>query len=463
MTPLSEVRRQRALDLVAPMVPRRPRVVAAEALGTEWAPVTRLHLDVPVGSAGTSVVVKTTRENAGDWGGIEHLRRERAALELLRGGGPAPTLLGSDEELELIVMSDVEGPALEEVLLGCDAVAATTAVVGLGDALGRLHVATLDREDEHLAALAAKGSLRPAADRYGAWAGVDAWDDIERAAEALGFPSARRAGDDVAFVRERLLAPGPFLALTHTDASPRNVIVASTGVALVDFEGSGFRHVGLDVAWLHFPFPNYSAHYAVLPHEVVHAADAAYRAQLGAAVPDARSDQRYGAMLAVGLAAALVVRTHRLARLASEGQPAYDSWRRRTQLVQHIGVFVERCRITGDLPELATWFEHLAGGHSPSMVRRGDARTPAVPGVLRRPRVTRRRGLAGKAAGPFFTRCRPAKRTTATGLLTSGRGTGEQAGTDTRSAGCSAPFGATRSQWHDARNLRSRASRWRLR
>lgn len=366
----------RALDLIAPMAPRRPRVVRVEALGGEWAPVTRLHLDVPVRGTGTSVVVKTTRQGAGDWGTSEHLRRERVALELLAGSGVAPTLLADDDELELIVMTDLGGSSLESVLLGADPVTARAAVVGLGDALGRLHVATLGREDEHLQAMAQAGSPRPAGDRYGLWTGVDGWDDIERATLALGLPDPRRARRDVAHVREQLLDPGPFLALTHTDPSPCNVIVSAADVALVDYEGSGFRHVGLDAAWLHFPFPNYSAHYGVFPKDVVEAADAAYRTRLSAAVPEAASDDEYGEMLAVGLAAALVVRAQRLKLLASQGQQAYDSWRRRTQLHQQIQVFVDRCTSTGCLPELADWFAKLAM----AMVDRWlDAGKPAPP------------------------------------------------------------------------------------
>lgn len=95
-------------------------------------------------------------------------------------------------------------------------------------------------------------------------------------------------------------------------------------------------------------------------------------------------------MLAVGLATALVVRTPRLALLASEGQLPYDSWRRRTQLVQHIDVFVDHCRRTGDLPELAAWFERLAVAIHHRWSGAGTPPAPAVPGVLGRSQVISR-------------------------------------------------------------------------
>lgn len=274
-TPLTTARRRRTVELVAALGPRRPRVTAEEALGGQWAPVTRLRLDEAVPGSGRSVVVKTTRRDAGDWGTIENLRRERVALSLLAGSGVAPMLLASDDRLELVVMADLGGTSLEALLLGDDADAATGAVVALGDALGRLHAWTLGLEDEHLRALATSGSPRPDGERYGRWTGVGGWDAIEEAAASLGLPDPRGARHEVGWVRERLLNPGPFLALTHTDASPCNAVVTPNGVGLVDWEGSGFRHVGLDAAWLHFPFSNYSAHYAVLPSHVVRAADAA--------------------------------------------------------------------------------------------------------------------------------------------------------------------------------------------
>ena len=376
VSPLTDARRSRAVELVAALPPRRPRVAAEEALGGQWAPVTRLRLDEAVPGSGSSVVVKTTRRDAGQWGTIQNLRRERVALGLLAGSGVAPSLLAADDGLELVVMADLGGTSLEALLLGDDADAATGAVVALGDTLGRLHTWTLGREDEHLVALAACGSSRPDGERYGTWAGVDGWDDIEEAAAKLGLPDPRGARHDVERVRERLMDPGPFLALTHTDPSPRNAVVTATGIVLVDWEGSGFRHVGLDAAWLHFPFPNYSAHYAVLPGDVVRAADAAYRARLAAAVPEARSDQGYEEMLAVGLAAALVVRAQRLPVLAAPGQAPYDSWRRRTQLVQQIGVFIDHCTATGSFPALAGWFADL----SEAMTRRWpDVNSPSPP------------------------------------------------------------------------------------
>ena len=383
-SPITGAQLARVLDLLAPRADRRPRIVDAEPLGSQWAPVTRLHLDVPVTGAGTSVVVKTTRRDGGAWGTVDWLHRGRAAADLLHGTGVAPLLLAADDELELVVLSDAIGSTLESVLLAGDAAAATAAMVALGDTLGRMHAATVGMEDTYRAGLARLGTAVPPDERFGMWTGVEGWDDIERAAAELGLPDATVARDDVAWVRSRLVDPGPLLVLTHTDLSPPNVVVGAgaAGVTLLDLEGSGFRHAGLDLAWLHFPFPNYSAHYAVLPPAVVEAADAAYRARF------ATSTVAYGELLAVGCAACLVVRAQRLRLLASAGQDPHDSWRRRTQLRQQALVFVDVARRTGYLPALARWFADLAD----AMVERWpDTANPPAPLFPAFPAFARRR------------------------------------------------------------------------
>lgn len=219
-TPLTESRRERVLELLTPPAGGRPLIIGEEAVGGEWAPVTRLLLDAPVNDEYASVIVKTARLAAGEWGTVELLHREQAALSLLAGGGVAPKLLCTDDYHELIVMSDAGVVTLESLLLDNDGEAAAAAVVGLGDVLGRLHVATVGREGEHLDALAAAGSPRPPGDRHGTWTGVHGWNDIELAARELELPSPVEAAADVGLVRTRLAEPGPFLALTHTDPSP---------------------------------------------------------------------------------------------------------------------------------------------------------------------------------------------------------------------------------------------------
>lgn len=90
-TPLTESHRSRVLDLLTPIVGQRPRLVGEEGVGGEWAPVTRLLLDTTVVDECSSVIVKTVRLDAGEWGTVELLHREQVALSLLACIGVAPT------------------------------------------------------------------------------------------------------------------------------------------------------------------------------------------------------------------------------------------------------------------------------------------------------------------------------------------------------------------------------------
>jgi tRNA A-37 threonylcarbamoyl transferase component Bud32 len=351
-------------------------VVAVEPLGGEWAPVSRVTLagdDEP-----SVVVVKTRRVDGAGWGGKHHLRREAVALEpLAEADVTVPRLLGFDDTAGVVVMADVgAGPTLEDVLTADDADAARVAFVALAAEAGRLHAATTTCEDAHRARLAALGT-DARRDRLGQWPGVTHWDEVIAATADLDFPPAERAADDVALVASELADPGPWGALVHLDLGPNNVVLTFAGrVALVDFEGSTFGHVGLDAAFLAFPFPNSSAHYGTVPPAVVEEALAAYRSALATAVPAAADDAAFRRMLAVGAAGALCVRVLRLPTLAAPGQSTHDSWRRRVQLVQQVEVFVELASAAGALPALASWFDDLAG----AMRRRWpDAVSPPAP------------------------------------------------------------------------------------
>lgn len=359
-------------------VPDRSWVVAAEGLGSEYAPVTRLRFDRPVGPGGDrSVVVKTRRVDGPGWGGPHHLRREIAALGLgaVLDHPATARLLGVDEPAGVVVASDLGSwPSLEAVLLGGDPMAAREAIVALADAAASLHAATLGVEVEHRNALAALGT-DARRDRLGLWPGVDRWDDVVAATRALRFPDAALAAADVHEVRRALEEPGPFGALTHLDLNPTNVVIAPDGAKLVDFEGSTFGHVGMDVAFLQFPFPNYSAHWAALPEAVVAAVDDAYRTALSRALP-ASAMEAYDRMVAVGAAWALAIRVLRLPVLAADGQSAHDSWRRRAQLVQQIEVFDRLATRADALPRLRAWFVELRDAMAE---RWPDATSPPPP------------------------------------------------------------------------------------
>jgi hypothetical protein len=363
--PLTEDRRRAVWTLLEHVCGERPAIVAEEAVGHAWAPVTRVMLDRALPDGGSSVIVKTRRVEGDGHGGPAHLRREHAGLCLAASAHVAPRVLGFDDVAGVLVVTDLgRSPTVEAVLLGDDEAAASRAMVELGRTVGRLHAATLRVAQHGMTAEAACDVLiDPAVD----------WASIEALCDAHGFPDARVARDDIAALQARLARPAPFLGLVHTDLNPGNALVTPGGVKLVDFEGATYGHLGFDAAFLHYPFPTYSTHWGTLPDTVVREADRAYRAALAPALPPGAL-ARYDDMLATGAAAVLVLRVQRLAKLVDPAQPPAERWRRRAQLVQQIRVFEQLA--ARPLPVLGAWFTRLARAMTDRWL---DATTPPPP------------------------------------------------------------------------------------
>ncbi|MGW6276404.1 phosphotransferase family protein [Kribbella sp. NPDC055071] len=358
--PLTDDRRRAVLDGLASVCGQRPEVVDARQIGHDWAPVTRLVFDRDLAGLGVdspedrarTVIVKTRRVDGEGHGGPAYLRREIAGLRTVPSGVAARVIM-ADDQAGVVVQADLgTWPTLETVLLGNDRERAATAMVDFARTVGRLHATTLGRRAEHDLALAEFGSADVTTGAEAATGGSSRWHLVEQACDELGFPNARGTRADIAFVRSQLDEPGQYGALVHNDLNPTNILVTDRGARLVDFEGSGFGHIGFDASFLHYPFPHYSAHWSVLPEPITVAADHAYRGTLG--LPG--HDQ----MLAIGAAAALTGRVTRLPQIAGTDQTPHDSWRRRAQLVQQIGVFTTLTDRAAVLPDLSHWFRELS-------------------------------------------------------------------------------------------------------
>ncbi len=66
---------------------------------------------------------------------------------------------------------------------------------------------------------------------------------------------------------------------TQGDLTPNNAVLVEDVVHLVDFEGAGVRHLGMDAACLRLPFGQYGQ-WAALPDSLLLATDQAYRDEL---------------------------------------------------------------------------------------------------------------------------------------------------------------------------------------
>ncbi|HEY3557374.1 MAG TPA: hypothetical protein VGL05_07920 [Kribbella sp.] len=336
-----------AEHLLGELTGREVRVIKRDELGnSEVAPVTRLTLDREYDGIGRTVVVKSKRLVTGDWGSRGLRFNEQHALEHLRDTGLTPRFL-TGVPGELLVMTDAgPGPTVQELLFGDDPDAATNGLVAMARAAGRLHRTANP-------AYAAPHEI-PFLDHP-----LDLWPEVTQAVDELGLPVPRTS--ELPALAEALRATTAF---THGDFTPNNAVLVDGEVRLIDLEGAGRRHPGLDAACLRLPFPHYG-HWAVLPPSVLEQMELVYRRELDV------DDSAYELLMATGCAAWAIVRTARLRLIASSGQDADECVRRRTQIVQTLDSAA--ASVGSIYPALGAWFEELA---SAMRLRWTEARLP---------------------------------------------------------------------------------------
>lgn len=167
---------------------------------------------------------------------------------------PGAELFAHDVDDGLLVLSDLgSGPTLADVLLRGDELAAQHGLMAWAQALGRMHSATADGEDDF------KALLRRA--DHQAWTyplGSSARAAIKHLpqllATHLGVPTPAAVLDRAART-ERLLGPEALRAFSPSDLCPDNAMITDDGVRFLDFEWGGFRDVTLDAAYALVPFP----------------------------------------------------------------------------------------------------------------------------------------------------------------------------------------------------------------
>lgn len=171
---------------------------------------------------------------------------------------PGPVLLAYDCDHRILVITDVgDGATLVDLLERADSEQRVTLLADLGQSLGRMHAATVGRENDfetlrlrmarrHPDA-AAVNVVRTAAHGFG----------IQRGLELLaeGGAPAPSAVVDVADEAVRMMRSGT-RAFTPFDLSPDNIIVAER-TRLLDYEWAGFRDWTIDVASVVAGFPQF--------------------------------------------------------------------------------------------------------------------------------------------------------------------------------------------------------------
>ena len=320
-------------------------------------------------AGGGTVVVKTYPRTAE---GASCFAAEAAGLDVAGGSAFAPTILGAETGLQLVVMSDLgSGSSLADVLLTGSAAEARTALLDWAAACGRLSVSSHARrsafdaltarylagqpDERHLAGL--PGRVLAAADNA-AKMSVPAPDGL---AGELAEVAAAAAADEYA-----VFSPG--------DICPDNNLLTSAGVRFIDFEEAGFHPAFLDAAYITMPF---STCWCVFrfPPELSAEAEAAYREQVCAVWPDLADDAVWQPGLRRAVAAWTMSSTSWLLRRAvaadvpmNTEQPSPHT----RQLMRHRWQsLLAELEPAGDLPAIAALVRSLlaatVGWHAPDL------------------------------------------------------------------------------------------------
>jgi hypothetical protein len=331
-----------------------PMIDGWSAQHGEYPYVRRCEADAPCPS---TVIVKARRP-AGQ--GREGIRREWAALTLLAevGSNAGPRVLArSEEPVELIVLEDLgRGPAVEDLLVADDRLAAIDALVAMARTLGATQLATHGRHDAFYGRLAS--GVDPRADRVtlGGATVAQHWATLGELASMTGLPATRSADGDLDEVTASLAEPGALLAISSGDLAPQNCRLVDRAVRLLDFESACYRHILLDAAHLRLPFCGAPC-WARLPAEVSAAMEDAYRAELAPACPALLDQRTYSTGMATATAAWAVTRLVRLPRLLAQDQPHPMGFSRRGQLMDTMQSAIDAAGEAGSLMALRAWLE----------------------------------------------------------------------------------------------------------
>ncbi|RZL78157.1 MAG: kinase [Rhodococcus sp. (in: high G+C Gram-positive bacteria)] len=176
------------------------------------------------------------------------------ATALATDSRPGAELLASDLEARLLVLSDLgDATPISALLEHSDADTVTNTLMAMAQALGRMHAATVGREED-FTALLRRAEVAHCDDTVA--------EQVERAvpavprllSEILGVDVSPELTEQVARAA-KLFESGRFRAFSPSDLCPDNIIVNDEGVRFLDYEWGGFRDAMLDIAYALVSFP----------------------------------------------------------------------------------------------------------------------------------------------------------------------------------------------------------------
>ncbi|GAC57348.1 hypothetical protein GOHSU_18_01030 [Gordonia hirsuta DSM 44140 = NBRC 16056] len=228
--------------------------------GTGRSTVLRVRLVENPLAIGRTVVIKMIDDDAPAAPFLREVAAYRYATALPTSSRPGPQLLAADPESRLLILTDLGSGRSMTELLGEDTEAATRGVSAWGQALGRMHAATVGGEEDFTILL-----HHTAGDR--------SHDEVARQAEAardaasaltdrLGIGLSPRLAAELAAGCD-LFTGGELRAFSPSDVGPENILLTDDGVQFMDYEFGAFRDATLDVAYALVTFPALLAETAV--------------------------------------------------------------------------------------------------------------------------------------------------------------------------------------------------------
>ncbi|MFC4602713.1 phosphotransferase family protein [Rhodococcus kronopolitis] len=217
------------------------------------------------------------------------------ANALARDSRPGPELIAYDLEARLLVLADLgDATPIASLLVRSDESTVTNSLMAMAQAMGRMHAATVGREEDFTALLRRAGVEKyhsSIAEQVGATMpkvpGL-----LERELGVEVTPElANRVGHAV-----RLFDGGRYRAFSPSDLCPENIIVNGEGVQFLDYEWGGFRDATLDLSYALTSYPGCLCDIELTPERSA-AMIEAWRAEVIGMWPQLADDQ----LLASGL------------------------------------------------------------------------------------------------------------------------------------------------------------------
>jgi hypothetical protein len=208
---------------------------------------------------------------------------------------PGPALIAYDLAERLLVLSDLGDAApFTSLLAHPDSSSVTNSLMAMAQALGRMHAATVGREDD-FGALLSRVGVGGTVDGLSAQV-ADAIAVVPNLLSTeLGVTVPGSVAGAVAR-SARLFGPGGMRAFSPSDLCPDNVTVNDEGVRFMDYEWGGYRDATLDVAYNLLSYPGCLCRLE-LTHERASAMVDAWRAEVVGIWPQLASDEVLNAKL----------------------------------------------------------------------------------------------------------------------------------------------------------------------